>query len=211
MDTIQPPSPTTSPRLTFFAKICQSLLNESQSQTTVPDEVAKLVASTANQLFEAMTHPRSGYMTEKSGLDFSLQPSSHQKIIELIKSELEELKTLMTKDVDKLVDALECNKNEDSVMTEMQQSLEFCSDTYNERLTAVEDEITDLTDEIQKYQQKLKMIKKCIDDEDELTIKLKEEIKKLEFDSPSVPNLSTLNVSIGTSPPQATPTTKKSP
>ncbi|GAB1227183.1 hypothetical protein ENUP19_0325G0019 [Entamoeba nuttalli] len=55
-------------------------------------------------------------------------------------------------------------------MTEMQ----------HERLQAVEDEITDLNDEIEKYKAQLKAVQKAIEDEDELTAKLQEEINRLE-------------------------------
>ena len=50
----------------------------------------------------------------------------------------------------------------------------------DERLKAVEDEISDLTNEIEKYKQQLKQVQKAIQDEDELTARLQEEIAKLE-------------------------------
>ncbi|EDR25695.1 hypothetical protein EDI_138730 [Entamoeba dispar SAW760] len=183
MDTIQPPSPEMAKRLTAFSKTCQSLLNETTTSSSIPLDIANFMTSSASKLFEMFTHPRSGYMTEKSGLDFSLQANAHKNIVELVRSNIEPLTALMTRDVQALKDALKSEKNEDSVMTEMQQSLEFCSNTYSERLQAVEDEITDLNDEIEKYKAQLKAVQKAIEDEDELTAKLQEEINRLENES----------------------------
>ncbi|ELP87492.1 hypothetical protein EIN_097790 [Entamoeba invadens IP1] len=187
MDTIQPPSPEMAKRLTTFSKTCQSLVNDGSLSSVVPNDISVVMTTAAGKLFENFTHPRSGYMTEKSGLDFSLQPGAHQKIVELVRANLEPLTNLMTRDVDTLKAALDTERNEDSVMTEMQQSLEFCSNTYSERLQAVEDEIKDLTGEIDFYKTQLASIKKAIQDEDDLTVKLQDEISKLEADSPKPP------------------------
>ncbi|ELP85412.1 hypothetical protein EIN_087140 [Entamoeba invadens IP1] len=183
MDTIQPPSPDMAKRLTAFSKACQSLLNDGSLTSGIPTEVALVMTNAAGKLYENFTHPRSGYMTEKSGLDFTLQGAAHQKIVELIRANLDAIVGLMTRDVDALKQALSSEKNEDSVMTEMQQSLEFCSNTYADRLQAVEDEIKDLTGEIEKYKTQLTTLKKAIQDEDNLTAKLQEEIGKLENES----------------------------
>ena len=138
------------------------------------------MTSAAGKLFELFTHPRSGYMTEKSGLDFSLQANAHKSLVDLIKSNLEPLCNLMTRDAAQLKESLKTDKDGESVMTEMQQSLEFCSNTYSQRLKAVEDEISDLANEIERYKQQFKQVQKAIEDEDELTQRLQEEIAKLE-------------------------------
>ena len=147
----------------------------------VPIEIAKYVGKTTTMIYEKLTHPRSGYMTEKSGLDFSLQPNAHQKIYKLIKDNLDELKeTIDEKTSIELDDALKSEDVETNVMTEMKQSLEFCSNTYNDRLAAVENEISDINDEIEKYKRKINEIKNSIIEEDKLTETLEKEIANLE-------------------------------
>jgi hypothetical protein len=50
----------------------------------IPTEVITAMTGAASKLFELFTHPRSGYMTEKSGLDFSMQANAHKNIVELV-------------------------------------------------------------------------------------------------------------------------------
>ena len=180
MDSIQPPSPEMARRLTAFSKTCQSLVNEMTPSVCIPSEVIQMMTSAAAKLFELFTHPRSGYMTEKSGLDFALQANAHKNIVELVRENIEPLCNIMQRDQQQLRESLKSEKDGDSVMTEMQQSLEFCSNTYSDRLKAVEDEISDLTNEIEKYKQQLKQVQKAIQEEDELTARLQEEIARLE-------------------------------
>ncbi|GAB1227184.1 hypothetical protein ENUP19_0325G0020 [Entamoeba nuttalli] len=77
--------------LTAFSKTCQSLLNETTTSSSIPLDIANFMTSSASKLFEMFTHPRSGYMTEKSGLDFSLQANAHKNIVELVRSNIEPL------------------------------------------------------------------------------------------------------------------------
>lgn len=180
MDSFQPPSPEMARRLTAFSKTCQTILNEITPKVYIQPDVISLMTGSATKLFELFTHPRSGYMTEKSGLDFSLQTNAHKNIVDLIRANIDPLCGIMQRDVDKLKEAMKQDKEEDSVMAEMQQSLEFCSNIYSQRLKAVEDEISDLSNEIERYKQQLKQVQKAIQEEDELTLKLQEEINKLE-------------------------------